>query len=86
MKDYTKYGISDVKKCMDLFEKEGFGYLYIKNDGKKAFSTTATFNQMGGLKLEKPHRGNQINLVVQPGSEEIAIISVSNKGYSLSIG
>jgi len=35
-----------------------FGYYYTVNKGGNKFESTVTMNQMGGLKLMKPFRGN----------------------------
>ena len=83
-KNYGKYGLPEVEKAVELFEDEGIGYFYLQNRSNKKFRTTVTFTKMEGLKLRKPHRGNIIEISVEPGHEKLATLTVSYRGYSLS--
>ena len=68
-----------------MFIKEGFGYFYIKNLSEKIFIMNVKLKKMEGLKLRKPFRGNEMELIAEPnGGEAIATCNVSLSGYHLS--
>lgn len=84
MQDYAKHGHPEVKKCVEMHEKEGFGYLYIKNGGTQKFHGKVTLNNMQGLKFRKPLSGNVIQIDVNPHDEFIVPMNVDSKGYAFS--
>lgn len=74
--------VPQVQKAIEIFEKEGFGYIYIHNGGNRQFHSKMQFNILHGLKLKKPYKGTSVQADVNPMSEFIVAIKVDAKGYS----
>lgn len=70
-----------VIKASEMDIKEGFGFYYIKNDSQKKLDLTSNFSGTSGIKISKPLRLPSIQVLLSPGEDFVAPMTVSRSGY-----
>ena len=58
------------------------GFQYFINNSNKTFKLTSKFSKFDGLKLKKPFRGNQFEIILKPKMDEIVMIKISPSGFN----
>lgn len=62
-----------------------YGFIYCVNNSSSSFETKMTFSKFEGLKLRKPLRGYKLEFSLSSKEEFLAVVSVSNKGFSFGM-
>jgi len=58
LENYGDSGYPGVFKAFEVFDKEGFGYIYFRNTENRGVQSTINFSNREGLKWKKPFSGN----------------------------